>query len=182
MDTSQSSNGTAIHSPSTRHSAEPFKKARLFDLRNSPPASRNTSGLNPSASPFHSFLNFNTAIPFFEPDYPSQRFRPETYEEEDPNDPYYSPPPTFMPPESPNSIEGDRSSRGPSAGSRVREFIHSSKFSSLTPDIVDRTIFIIQRLYRGDSNSWTAQQSRYIRNLWPICFVESDQFYSYTTS
>jgi len=121
MDPSQSSNGNAGRTPLTLDTMEPVRRTRIFDLGNSLPASRITPGLNPSASPFRSFQNFTTIDPFFEPDYPSQRFRPETHEEEDPNDPYYSPPPTFVPPESPNSIAGDSSSGGPSAESRVGE-------------------------------------------------------------
>jgi hypothetical protein len=128
MDSSPSSNGAAGHTPSTLHSMEPVRKIRPFGLDNSHQAVRNTSGLNPSASPFRSFQNSHIADPFFEPDYPSQQFRPETYEEEDSDDPYYSPPRTFVPPESPNNIEGENSSGGPSANSRVRNPIHLSNF------------------------------------------------------
>ncbi len=40
--------------------------------------------------------------PFWEPDYPSRRFRPEEYEKDDS---YYSPPPQFFsPPTSPNEL------------------------------------------------------------------------------
>ena len=64
---------------------------------------------NASLSPFKTFENFNPMQPFFQEDYPSQRFRPqrrEPNEEQQPGvyDPYYSPPETFLPSESSDTI------------------------------------------------------------------------------
>lgn len=102
---------TSSRKPSA-NPAEPIKKTRLFSLANSPKPTAATavvgSGstqLDLTTSSFHSSQNLDTSNPFFEPDYPSQRFRPEAYEEEDPADPYYSPPSTFIPPESPNDMK-----------------------------------------------------------------------------
>lgn len=107
--------GTMKTTPSRKPSAnpaEPIKKTRLFSLANSPKPTAATavtgSGstqLDLTASPFNSPQNLDTSNPFFEFDYPSQRFRPKAYEEEDPADPYYSPPSTFVPPESPNEMK-----------------------------------------------------------------------------
>ena len=92
--------------------AEPIKKTRLFSLANSSKSTAATAvtrtgstQLNSTASSFHSSQNIDVPNPFFEPDYPSQRFRPEAYEEEDAADPYYPPPSTFIPPESPNDLK-----------------------------------------------------------------------------
>ena len=54
---------------------------------------------------FETFENFNPLQPFFQEDYPSQRFRPQKRElneeqQSDVYDPYYSPPETFMPSQS----------------------------------------------------------------------------------
>ena len=99
---------TSIHNPSAI-SATPIKKTRLFSLVNSPAATAaTTSGsthLELTAPSFYSSQNLDVPNPFFESDYPSQRFRPEAYEEEDLVDPYYSPPSTFIPPESPNDLK-----------------------------------------------------------------------------
>ena len=91
--------------------AGPIKKTRLFSLaKSSKPiaataVTRNGSTQrNSTASSFYSSQNLDTPNPFFESDYPSQRFRPKEHEE-DPADPYYSPPSTFMPPESPNVLK-----------------------------------------------------------------------------
>ena len=69
--------------------------------------------------PFETFENFNPRQPFFEEDYPSQRFRPQQHEEKtasecldqeqesDAYGQYYSPPETFMPSESPDAISAE---------------------------------------------------------------------------
>ena len=87
--------------------AEPIKKTRLFSLVNSSISTAATvvtrSGstqLDVTAPSFYSSQNLNTADPFIESDYPSQGFRPETYEEKSSADAYYSSPPTFVSPES----------------------------------------------------------------------------------
>ena len=99
---------TSIHNPSAVP-ATPIKKTRLFSLVDSPAATAATrSGstqLDFIASSFHTSQNLDVPNPFSESDYPSQRFRPEAYEEEDLEDPYYSPPSTFIPPESPNDLK-----------------------------------------------------------------------------
>ncbi len=71
---------------------------------------------NAPLSPFKTFENFNPMQPFFQEDYPSQRFRPQEDEEKnaseqlneeqqsDVYDPYYSPPETFLPSESLDAI------------------------------------------------------------------------------
>ena len=64
---------------------------------------------NAPLSPFETFENFNAMQPFFQEDYPSQRFRPQEHElndeqQSDVYDPYYSPPGTFMPSESSDAI------------------------------------------------------------------------------
>lgn len=64
---------------------------------------------NAPLSPFETFENFNPMQPFFQEDYPSQRFRPQKRElneeqQSDVYDPYYSPPETFMPSESSDAI------------------------------------------------------------------------------
>ena len=71
---------------------------------------------NAPFSPPETFENFNPMQPFFQEDYPSQRFRPQKQEEKtageqlneeqesDVYDPYYSPPETFMPSESSDAI------------------------------------------------------------------------------
>ena len=92
--------------------AGPIKKTRLFSLANSTKPAAATAltrigstQLNFSPSSFHSSQNIDIPNPFFESDYPSQRFRPKACDEEDPSDPYYSPPSTFIPPESPNNLK-----------------------------------------------------------------------------
>ena len=113
---------------------EPVKKTRLFSLASSSKPTAATavtrSGstqLNSTASSFHSSQNFDSPNRSFESDYPSQRFRPEEYEEEDPADPYYSPPSTFIPPESPNDLKVQDSSPLAvlSSESQVRDAIWS---------------------------------------------------------
>lgn len=105
--------GTIGKTPSRKasaHSAEPIKKTRLFSLADSPKPTAATAvtgsgSTQLDASLFQSSQTLITSNPFFESDYTSQRFRPKTYEEEDPADPYYSPPSTFIPPESPNDMK-----------------------------------------------------------------------------
>ena len=89
-------------------------------------------------SPSETFQNFNPLQPFFEEDYPSQRFRPQQHEdqtaserpdEEQQSDvygPYYSPPETFMPSESPEalSVELHNSNTGPSVERLVSSIIN----------------------------------------------------------
>ena len=91
---------------------QPLRKIRLYELADSEASTPTSSGLNPAALPFKittSLINLNTPEPFFEDDYPSQRFRPSAMGEKHATDPYYSPPPTFMPPESPNDISAEDS-------------------------------------------------------------------------
>ena len=99
---------TSIHNTSAVP-ATPIKKTRLFSLVNSPAATAATitgsTQRDLIASSFHSSQNLDAPNPFFESDYPSRRFRPETCEQEDLADPYYSPPSTFIPPESPNDLK-----------------------------------------------------------------------------
>ena len=110
--------------------AEPIKKTRLFSLANSPKPTAATavtgSGstqLDLTASSFYSSQNSETSKPLFESVCPSQIFRPEAYEEEDPADPYYSPPSTFIPPESPNDmkVQDHTSSAALSSEAQVRK-------------------------------------------------------------
>lgn len=110
--------------------AEPIKKTRLFSLASSPYPTA-TTAVNESGStqvdtitsPFHSSKNINYSNLSFVSDYPSQRFRPEVYEEEDPADPYYSPPSTFIPSESPYdvNIQDQTSSTVHSSEAQVRK-------------------------------------------------------------
>ena len=61
--------------------------------------------INAPLSPLETFENFNPLQPFFQEDYPSQRFRPQKRVlDEEQYDPYYSPPETFMPSESSDAI------------------------------------------------------------------------------
>ena len=80
------------------------------------PGPTQTDRDNAPLSPSETFENFNPMQPFFEEDYPSQRFRPQEHEEKTASEgldeeqqsdvygPYYSPPETFMPSESPDAI------------------------------------------------------------------------------
>ena len=77
-----------------------------------------SESLSPAVS---TTLNYSTEVPeaFWEPDYPSQRFRPVESEEQDP---YYSPPPQFFsPPVSPNEdcVERTNASGGPLTSPKV---------------------------------------------------------------
>ena len=110
---------------STMQAPDAVKKVGSSDLSNSPiDTPLLTSKLDPSASPFRSFHDSQNSNPFFESTYPSQKLRMRVREEDVPNDPYSSPPPTFLPPESTESIEDKDSSAGLSGGSRVRKPIH----------------------------------------------------------
>lgn len=120
---------TSSRKPSA-NPAELIKKTRLFSLAHSPmptaAAEVTVSGstqLDLTASSFHSSQNVNTSSPFFKSNYPSQRFRPGAYEEEDPANPYYPPPSTFIPPESPNDmkIQDHTSSAVSSSEAQVRK-------------------------------------------------------------
>ena len=102
------------------------------------PGPTQTDRGNAPLSPFENFQNFNPLQPFFEEDYPSQRFRPQEHEgktaserpdEEQQSDvygPYYSPPETFMPSESPEalSVELHNSNIGPSVERLVSSIIN----------------------------------------------------------
>lgn len=110
--------------------AEPIKKTRLFSLANSPRSTAanavtgsGSTQLDLTTSPLHSSQILNTSNAFFEPESSSQVIRPEVYEEEDPADPYYPPPSTFMPPESPNDmrVEDQTSLAMLSSETKVRE-------------------------------------------------------------
>ncbi len=99
--------------------------------------------LRPPPSSGSSIPNFEGDKPFWEPDYPSQRFRPEKTEAQDPDNLYYSPPPQFFsPPISPNEIHLQHitlekaSSAGPSVVSQVRNVPYHLQHL-LTPGIID---------------------------------------------
>ena len=123
--------GTIETTPSRKasaHSAEPIKKTRLFSLACShkPTAATAVAGSRSTqldASLFQSSQELDTSNPFSSSEYTSQSFRPEAYEEEDPADPYYSPPSTFIPPESPNDmkVEDQTSLAVLSSEAQVRE-------------------------------------------------------------
>lgn len=147
----ESANTTPNRRPSA-FSAEPIKKTRLFSLANSPKPIAATgvirspsTQLNSTASSFDSSQNLNIPNLFFESDYPSRRFRPKAYEEEDPADPYYSPPSTFIPPESPNDliVQGQPSSAVLTSETQVRDN-HLSISSTLTSDNSDYVKSTIQ--------------------------------------
>ena len=130
--------------------AEPIKKTRLFSLANSSKPSAATAvtrtrstQLDSSPSSFHSAQNLDIRNPFFESDYPSQRFRPEACQEEDPGSPYYSPPLTFVPPESPNNlINQDQTSLAVSSPEiQVRNTSQSISLT-LISNILDNEYFI----------------------------------------
>ena len=91
--------------------ADSINKTRRFSLADTrlPTAVTAKTGsgstqLDLTESPLHSSQDLNTSHPFFASNHPSQIFRLEAFEEEDPADPYYSPPSTFIPPESPNDM------------------------------------------------------------------------------
>ena len=127
---------TSIHNHSAVP-ATPIKKTRLFSLVNSPAATAATrSGSTQHdfiASSFHTSKNLDVLNPFSESDYPSQRFRPETYEEEDLEDPYYSPPSTFIPPESPNDlkVEDQNALAVLSSETEVRDYCFSMVYTDI---------------------------------------------------
>ena len=134
--------------------AEPIKKTRLFSLANSSKPSAATAvtrtrstQLNSSPSSFHLAQNLDIPNPFFEPDYPSQRFRPETFQEEDPASPYYSPPLTFVPPESPNNlINQDQTSLPVSSSETQVRNISQSISLTLMSNTLDNESFIISAI------------------------------------
>ena len=143
--------------------AEPIKKTRLFSLANSSKPSAATAvtrtrstQLDSSPSSFHSAHNLDIPNPFFESDYPSQRFRPKPCQEEDPASPYYSPPLTFVPPESPNNlINQDQTSLAVSSPEiQVR---NTSQLISLTliSNILDNEYFITSAIQgaKADTHS-----------------------------
>ena len=134
--------------------ADPIKKTRLFSLANSFKPSAATAAtrtrstqLNSSPSSFHSAQNLDIPNPFFESDYPSQRFRPEARQEEDLTSPYYSPPLTFVPPESPNNLMNQ--DQTPLAVSSSETQVRNvSQLISLTliSDTLDNEDFIISAI------------------------------------
>ena len=96
----------------TPSAADPMKKTRLFSLAGSPrpiagPAviRSGSTQVNFTPSSFPSSQDLDTSNPSFETYHPSRRLRREAYEEEALADPYYSPPSTFIPPESPNDMK-----------------------------------------------------------------------------
>ena len=96
----------------TASAAEPIKKTRLFSLAGSPrpiagPAvvRSGSTQVNFTPSSFPSSQNLDTSNCSFESYQPSRRLRREAYEERVLADPYYSPPSTFIPPESPNDMK-----------------------------------------------------------------------------
>ena len=123
--------GTIITTSSGQTSpAEPIKKTRLFSLATSLKSAaatavtgRSSTQLDMNTSPIYPSRNLNTSNCFFEPDSLPQTSRPKLHEEKDPADPYYSPPSTFMPPESPNNmrVEDQASLATLSSEAKVRE-------------------------------------------------------------
>ena len=112
--------------PTSATPTEPIKTARLFSLANShksPAATARSTQLDLITSPFHLSQNLNTSNAFFESDSLSQIIRSEVHEEKNSTDPYYSPPSTFMPPESPDDmrVEGQVSLVTLSSEAKVRE-------------------------------------------------------------
>ena len=110
-------------------------------------------------SPCETSENFNVTRPFFQEDYPSQRFRPQQHEEKTASErldeeqesdiygPYYSPPETFMPSESPDaiSVELRNSNIGPSD-----ERLVSSILTLLSTTLIsskDQARAIIKQIY-----------------------------------
>ena len=96
----------------TPSAADPIKKTRLFSLAGSPrpiagPAviRSGSTQVNFTPSSFPSSQDLDTSNPSFESYHPSRRLRRDAYEEEALADPYYSPPSTFIPPESPNDMK-----------------------------------------------------------------------------
>lgn len=130
---------TSIHRNGSCSSADPDKNipgedvyesdknniTGLKNLANSPsPVSPSTA--SPSGVP--SFRSFEGAQPFWEPDYPPQRFRPDESTADVSDDGCYTPPSQlFSPPVSPNRIDnqhtsfGSGSSTGLSINSKVRK-------------------------------------------------------------
>jgi len=129
--------GREVRSRKEETKSEEKDPAGLAEYANSPPPASppaasplaaSPSSQSPSSSSASSNPNFEGHKPFWQPDYPSQRFRPEVSEAEDPNDLCYSPPPQlFSPPMSPDQVHlqhiiPDKASpAGPSAISKVRD-------------------------------------------------------------
>ena len=116
--------GTRKTTPATP--TEPIKRARLFSLANShksTAATARSTQLDLVTSPFHSSQNLNTSNSFFESDTLPQIIRSEAHEEKSSTDSYYSPPSTFMPPESPDDmrVEDQASLAMLSSEAKVRE-------------------------------------------------------------
>ena len=90
---------TQQHQEQEIQSGQSLTKQNLLGLADqtntSPPASISASTENPD-------LEVPVPEPFWEPDYPSQRFRPK---EDEGEDRYYSPPPQMFSPESEKSVE-----------------------------------------------------------------------------
>ena len=93
----------------TASAAEPIKKTRLFSLAGSPrpiagPAVIRSGSTQVNFTPSPSSQYLDTSKSSSESYHPSRRLRREAYEEGVLADPYYSPPSTFIPPESPNDM------------------------------------------------------------------------------
>ena len=113
---------------------QPLRKTRLYELRKHESARPIVSSLNPTASSFKSvsLTNISTSKPFFEEDYPSQRFRPAAKVQQDVNDYYYSPPFAFIPSESSVTTTTERSE---STAGHLRpqvKFLSVQSFSTLS--------------------------------------------------
>ena len=161
---SDASMGRSTRTPPTRKPslapAEPIKKTRLFSLANSSKPSAATAvtrtrstQLDSCPSSFHSAQNLDIPNPFFESDYPSQRFLPDTREEEEPASPYYSPPLTFVPPESPNYLINQNQT--PLTVSSETQVRNVSRLISLTliSDTSDDEQFIISAIQRAEAGT-----------------------------
>lgn len=114
---------------------------------------------NAPLSPSETFENFNPMQPFFQEDYPSQRFRPQKHEEKtaseqlnkeqqsDVYDPYYSPPETFMPSESSDalSVEPPKSNTSPSVEQLVSQYYQITIYN--TDSSKDQAGAIVKQIY-----------------------------------
>ena len=103
---------------------KPQDSLALSDLTTAPPES-----LSPATTTLSNSVT--NPEPFWEPDYPSQRFRPLESEE---RDPYYTPPPQFFsPPISPNEdrVNENFASDGPLTNPEV-SLSHISSISAQT--------------------------------------------------
>ena len=85
--------------------AEPIKKTRLFSLAGSPRPVAGHAVIRSGSTQVNFTPSFSpSSQSSFESYHPSRRLRREAYEEGVLADPYYSPPSTFIPPESPNDM------------------------------------------------------------------------------